>query len=186
MFTNEVSEWLSKNVPNFIDLPREAKAEIVSFSILWSFFERRVLDESASVLKIRQKIEEWEEHKLLQPNDFDNALSYFKKRYLDPNTGQPNDRFRNLLIRRDDAEDTVTGVLIGNKDEADAILAALLIIVYRYRSNFFHGMKSAYTFRDQGDNFRKANEILMKAMEIHTRLKEEKPSRKSTQSPGSR
>ena len=39
-------------------------------------------------------------------------------------------------------------------------LAACLIIIFRYRNNYFHGIKWATEFRDQQKNFEESNKLL--------------------------
>ena len=53
-------------------------------------------------------------------------------------------------------------------DAADTaeVAAALLIIVYRFRNNLFHGVKWAYEIRGQFENFSYANAVLMQAIEL--------------------
>ena len=42
----------------------------------------------------------------------------------------------------------------------------MFIVVYRIRNNLFHGMKWAYGMRGQLENFRHANAVLIKALEM--------------------
>jgi uncharacterized membrane protein YecN with MAPEG domain len=56
-------------------------------------------------------------------------------------------------------------VLKGNETSSEKVLLAILIIVFRYRNNLFHGEKSIYKLQNQIDNFRNANQFLMLFME---------------------
>jgi hypothetical protein len=58
-------------------------------------------------------------------------------------------------------------VLKEKETSIGALVSALLIIVLRYRNNFFHGIKWAYGLRDQLNNFNNANLLLMKMIEIN-------------------
>ena len=49
------------------------------------------------------------------------------------------------------------------------VVAVVLIIVYRYRKNLFHGVKWSYELRGQLENFMHANTILMQGIELHER-----------------
>jgi hypothetical protein len=51
-------------------------------------------------------------------------------------------------------------------------MTAILIIVFRYRNNLFHGVKWHYRRHGQLANFIVANEILMKVLERHGKLAE--------------
>jgi hypothetical protein len=44
-------------------------------------------------------------------------------------------------------------------------LAVVLIIIYRYHNNLFHGVKWEYLLAGQLDNFNHANNVLMKLIE---------------------
>ena len=64
----------------------------------------------------------------------------------------------------------VINVLRGIETDLGNILAVLLIIVYRYRNNFFHGIKWAYNFRDQLDNFTNANRLLSMLIKLNSQV----------------
>jgi hypothetical protein len=49
-------------------------------------------------------------------------------------------------------------------------IAAVLIIVFRYRNNLFHGVKWQYKLEGQLGNFSAANDALMKVLERHGAL----------------
>ena len=49
-------------------------------------------------------------------------------------------------------------------------MLTLLMIVWRFRNNLFHGAKWAYQLRDQRENFTQANSILMRMLEQHGQL----------------
>ena len=58
-------------------------------------------------------------------------------------------------------------VLAGETSEPEEIAAAVLIIVYRFRNNLFHGVKWSYELQGQLENFTHANTALMQAIELH-------------------
>ena len=47
------------------------------------------------------------------------------------------------------------------------VATVILIIVYRIRNNLFHGEKWSYGLQGQLNNFKHANEALMKAIELN-------------------
>ena len=51
-------------------------------------------------------------------------------------------------------------------------MAAILIIVFRYRNNLFHGAKWRYNLKDQLGNFTVANNVLTKVLDRHGGLAE--------------
>ena len=46
-------------------------------------------------------------------------------------------------------------------------VAAVLIIVYRFRNNLFHGEKWEYQLEGQLENFQQASSVLVQAIEWH-------------------
>tara|TARA_B100000614_G_scaffold111617_1_gene100153 strand:- start:1007 stop:1162 length:156 start_codon:yes stop_codon:yes gene_type:complete len=49
-------------------------------------------------------------------------------------------------------------------------LLTVLIIVWRFRNNLFHGEKWAYQLQGQLSNFTHANAVLMRLLERHGQL----------------
>ena len=163
--TINTPDWLNLNAPGFRDLSPEEKNAIMHFSLLWSLFEAQVLNTSASANSIEEKINTWNEAGKLNPDDFENFKSYFIQRYIE--NGETNNRFEHLHLRNGDKPNLVKAVLKGEDNNIISVVTALLIIVLRYRNNFFHGIKWAYQFNDQLDNSNTANNLLMKVVEIN-------------------
>jgi hypothetical protein len=61
-------------------------------------------------------------------------------------------------------------VIDGSDSDARSRVAAVLIIVFRYRNNLFHGVKWLYKLKGQLGNFSTANDVLMKVLEQHGAL----------------
>ena len=160
-----VQDWLNQNAPGYAELNTKEKQAVMEFSLLWSLFEGLVLDYSANVNTIKSKMETWEELGLLGTEELDEYKQYFTRRYIED--GQINDRFTQLHFRNSDNSALVERVLKDETDSASEIITALLIIVFRYRNNFFHGYKWAYGFADQLNNFNKANELLIQVLKIN-------------------
>ena len=158
-------DWLNLNAPGYEELSQEEKDAIMHFSLLWSLFEAQVLNTSASANSIEAKINTWLESGLLNADDFEPFKSYFVERYIE--NGETNNRFEHLHLRNGDKPNLVKSVLNGEDNNISNVATALLIIVLRYRNNFFHGIKWAYQFNDQLDNFNTANNLLMKVIEIN-------------------
>jgi hypothetical protein len=68
--------------------------------------------------------------------------------------------FKHLNLRPADQPGVVQSVLDGNNDPRDQ-LPIVLMIVWRFRNNLFHGEKWAYQLQDQLSNFTHANAVLM-------------------------
>ena len=60
-------------------------------------------------------------------------------------------------------------VLTKIETEPKEILKALLYILYRFRNNLFHGEKEVVRLNGQIENFKVANDLLAKVLEIMKR-----------------
>jgi hypothetical protein len=159
--------WLKQRASEFGGLSDQEKLAIMHFSLLWSFFEAKALNTHACSPRIRKLVCGWAAHNQLDPVKFSKSLTYFKSRYF--NGDEPTPHFQWLNLSQTDRP-YVEAVLSGeNTDDAHCV-AALLIVVYRLRNNFFHGVKWGDGFRDQLDNFTHANDAIMAALEIHENL----------------
>ncbi|BBI60511.1 hypothetical protein HSBAA_18170 [Vreelandella sulfidaeris] len=132
------------------------------FSLLWTLFEAQMLESNASAKKISEKVQSVETE-IIRGGWFAEHLDYFSDRYVDGSN--TNQRFENLYLRNNDNPDLVRAVLTGENLEPTSQLIGCLIIVYRFRNNFFHGIKWAYGLQDQLDNFKNSASLLGKFLE---------------------
>jgi len=193
MLNGEVLDWLRERSSKFGDLEQREIKAVLEFTLLWSFFELKVMKNNASIQKFECKVEQWRSNEQLHPESFAPELFYFKQRYFPD--GRECHRFNGLRFRcarhRNeggscdvdcpencrDRRKFVERVLCGeNRDPRDDALA-LLIIVYRLRNNLFHGVKWDYGLEDQEENFNVAGRVLRKAVEIDERVKLQAKSR---------
>lgn len=158
------NKWLVDSFPEFDELSEKEIEEIKTFSIMWSLFEGRYLDSSANADSIERFIISLDEMNKLEIKDISGYLDYFSDRYI--KDGETNNKFDNLHLRQNDKPTLVRNVLLRETNNTSKIVTALLIIVYRYRNNFFHGIKWEYGFEDQLDNFRQSNNLLKFIMDI--------------------
>ena len=161
-------QWLLANAPGFNNLAVEERQAIVDFSLLWSLFEARILNNSGNARTIRDTVHRWHENGALRVDAYDAELAYFKQRYFANN--EFTYHFAHLHLRPGDQIPLVRSVIGGGNDDEAARVATVLIIIFRYRNNLFHGMKWAYELADQLENFTNANSALMTALEHHGEL----------------
>lgn len=160
--------WLEANAPGFRELPEPDRRAIFDFAFLWSLFEAQVMGSSARSDRIRARIDEWAAAGTLQADHYDGELAYFRDRYFAD--GALTYHFPHLGLRPSDHPELVESVITGaSKDPRDRMLAVLMI-VWRFRNNLFHGAKWSYQLRDQRENFTHANAILMRLLEQHGQL----------------
>ncbi|MBX6071280.1 hypothetical protein ISD49_31115 [Pseudomonas aeruginosa] len=157
-----VKESIESFAPGFSQLSPEEIEAMNTFTIMWTLFEAQVLGSAASAKKIIRKSQHWEEQGHLKENWLIPHLEYFKARYFQ--NGEPTRRFEYLHLRDNDEPDLVRSILSGNSASPGDELAAMLIIVLRFRNNFFHGLKWAYQMQEQQENFERASQLLQRCM----------------------
>ncbi|UFS88727.1 hypothetical protein LPJ38_34740 [Bradyrhizobium daqingense] len=161
-------EWLKARAPGFNQLSKDERNAIADFSLLWAFFESRILNKSGSGAAICAAVDSWDAAGILVPNLVNEELAYFKQRYCPD--GRFTHHFDGLHLRPRDRVPMVRGVLSGAEISPRQCLATALIIVFRYRNNLFHGVKWEYALADQLRNFTNANRILMKVLDRYANL----------------
>ena len=166
-------EWLQTYAPGFHALSDDERQAITEFSFLWSLFEAKSLNERGSANAIVESANRWAVSGQLTEDWFSCELAYFRDRYVAD--GKFTHHFYHLHLRKNDAPDLVKKVLNREDAEPEEIAAAVLIIVYRFRSNLFHGVKWSYALQGQLDNFEHANTALMQAIELHDELNPGEP-----------
>ena len=155
--------WLCERVPGFRALRGADREAFASFLHLWALFEGRLLNERAGPGQICDLAGRWRGDDIARSAPVCAALHYWRHRYF--TDGMPNERFRSLLFRSNDREGLVSMVMAGERDDAESVVAAVLLIIYRLRNNLFHGLKWHYGLANQEGNFRHANEVLMEVLD---------------------
>src|SRR5690554_67997 len=150
----EVEEYLERKSMGYENLSDGERKAISNFALIWSLFEAQLLDESASARKILQKTQEWVNGLGIDEALINSHLNYFKKRYVEGDDF--GYRFNHLHLRANDNEQLVRDVLLGNENALENKLACCLIIILRFRNNYFHGIKWAYKFQEQQENFERS------------------------------
>ncbi|WP_428156271.1 hypothetical protein [Brevundimonas sp.] len=161
-------DWLRANVPGYRDLRGVERDAVTGFLHFWALFEGRLLDEHAGPGKICDLAARWREDGLARSAPVRSALNYWRRRYFA--NGALNVRFESLLFRPNDRGELVGAVMTEERDDAESVVAAVLLIIYRLRNNLFHGLKWQYGLADQEGNFRHANEVLMEVLERYGEL----------------
>lgn len=157
-------EWLAHQDDGLGHVPAEDQKEMMEFMMLWSYFEARFLDTNANPETIRNFASGLEQTGQIQIEHLRDSLDYFRNRYVE--AGEFTHRYDGLHLRRNDNVEIVKSVLLGAENSPSAVLVCCLTIVLRFRNNLFHGMKWAYGLRDQRDNFKVANRILINTAEM--------------------
>jgi hypothetical protein len=161
-------DWLKAITPRLHQVSDEELSAISDFSLLWSLFEARILSTEGSASAICNVVEAWQRAGALDASSLDVELAYFRQRYFA--NADFTYHFDHLHLRRNDQVALVRAVISGTNNEPRDRVAAVLIIIFRYRNNLFHGVKWQYWLAGQFDNFTAANNVLMKVLERHGAL----------------
>ena len=161
-------QWPLAKAPGFRELPDRDRDAIFNFTFLWSLFEARVMGNFARADVICAKVDEWCAAGKLHAEEYDAALAYFRQRYFA--NGTFTDHYAHLNLHRADQPDLVRSVLDGNNNDPRDRLLAVLMVVWRFRNNLFHGKKWSFGLQDQLENFTHANAVLIGLLERHGQL----------------
>ena len=161
-------QWLLAKAPGFQTLPEADRAAIFNFTLLWSLFEARVMGNFARADLICTKVDEWRDAGRLEADQYGAELAYFQQRYFA--NGHFTHRYAQLHLRPGDQPRIVQSVLDGSNTDPRDRLLTVLMIVWRFRNNLFHGEKWAYQLQGQLPNFTHANAALMRLLERHGQL----------------
>ena len=160
---SQVMTWLLNRAPGFDLLSNEERTAIADFSLLWPLFEARILRTQGSASEICRAVAAWQEAGTLDPGAFATALAYFQDRYFAG--GDVTGYWHGLHFKNNDRAPMVRAVLDGSDTDPVHVMAAILIIILRYRNNLFHGIKWHAQLQDQLGNFTTANRVLMQVLE---------------------
>lgn len=162
------TDWLEQNARGFISIPHDTREAVMHFSFLWSLFEFEAMDRQADGNALVAIAGKWAEAGFLDNETFAEALRYFQGRYY--RDGGFTHHFDFLNLPEGNHKELVKRVLMNDDAEHSEMVSAVLIVIYRFRNNLFHGEKWLYEIQGQADNFAHANAVLMQAIELSRKL----------------
>ncbi|MBL0085195.1 MAG: hypothetical protein IPP44_00535 [Ideonella sp.] len=157
-------QWLAQQEDGLSAIPAVETKAMMEFSLLWAYFEARLLRSEASGRSIVRLAEHLAADSTTNLEKLNEPLAYWRARYF--HQGDFTHNFDALLLRRADNVAVVQAVLNGQDNTPKSVLVCLLTIIYRFRNNLFHGMKWAYGLRGQAGNFERANNVLIAVSEM--------------------
>ena len=164
----DTSDWLQEYAPGFGALCDKERQRINEFSFLWSLFEAKALNENGSANAIVELAKQWARRGQLTADTFSQEFAYFRDRYVAD--GAFTYHFEHLRLRQNDAPSLVQKVLNGEDAKPEEVAAVVLIIVYRFRNNLFHGVKWSYELKGQLENFKHASRVLIRAVQLNDQM----------------
>ena len=153
----KVSDWIQQNIQHSAQLEPITLETVSDFTLMWSIFEaseaynENVVDQIGVLAKRVARI--------MPPDAIDAQLAYWSKRYIHEN-GEPTERFQYLYFREASQAEKSLDVLRNRETSLEDKIEVCLLIVYRYRNNFFHGIKDITLLNTQVENLRNAVELL--------------------------
>tara|TARA_R110001606_G_scaffold8255_2_gene36165 strand:+ start:7737 stop:8246 length:510 start_codon:yes stop_codon:yes gene_type:complete len=160
--------WLRDKAPGFDQLSDDELEAISDFSLLWSLFEARILNFSGSARAICRAVDDWRASGVFDAEVLNEELAGFRQHYFA--NGDFTHHFDHLHLRDNDFEQVVRAVIDGTDNDPRDRVVAILIIVFRFRNNLFHGVKWQYNLAGQKANFAIANATLVKVLERYGAL----------------
>ena len=156
-----VIAWL-KNYFDKKELKDKNLEPILHFSLLWNLFEHTFPPEQKEPYNERLRYLAAEYHKYISEETLNVIYSYFKKRYIIGN--EINVLFDKLLFKKKEYEECQKILLSDNPHKEDR-LKCVLLIIYRFRNNLFHGNKNPKTLNLYSAQFKVINKFLMSYIE---------------------
>lgn len=150
-------EWINNRFGT--DFTEADLTNIKEFALMWNIFEKIVCDTRCTLNTIKRRTAEID----FDLSGFEEHLTYFKTRYVEAE--QTNERFNYLRINNTAYSELVRSVLLNEEGSEPNQILAMLVIVYRYRNNLFHGNKNIRYLDTQEINFYHANQILCKVLD---------------------
>ena len=132
METPVSTQWIDQYL-GISDIDNPSFEEVRNFMILWNLFESLLFQGSYSNLKAIHKSQSLQLDKQL----ITDTITYFRNRYIANNATTPY--YANLRLRHNDNEPLIKDVLLGKINNESETVLAIIIIIYRYRNNLFHG-----------------------------------------------
>lgn len=149
--------WIKHLQNGGTNLNDETIHVVSSFALMWNIFENGLCGNSANSTKLGNICRDIQITPELS-EQIESSLSHFKQRYV---TGTEfSQYFDGLNFRPNDNKTHVESVLLGTATTNKDKLLALLIIIYRFRNNLFHGLKRIGSLNDQVENLDTANRLL--------------------------
>ena len=164
--------WIITFFDNGVDLKTKGIDRVRNFTLLWNLFETYACNKNANINSIKQAVDNINQSENITSETMSQYVDYFSDRYFNADgtskqsfdglkfDSRPNGKYVKEFVKR---------VLIRQIVDPKEILKALLVILYRFRNNLFHGEKKVVSLNGQIDNFKVANHILADVLTIMKR-----------------
>jgi hypothetical protein len=159
-------KWIDRYFGGQAKIDYEQLRPILCFSLIWNLFETVACRRRATPDTIRRSVDHADQSGRLERTKYLRYVDYFRERYF--RDGSIEHAFSRLLMTNTESQIVVRRVLIGEAQDLNNIVYALLLIAHRIRNNLFHGNKSVESLHTQTELFHVVNHLLSDFIEdIH-------------------
>ena len=152
-------EWINGYFTGAVSIDFDHLRPILCFSLIWNIFETKACRRHATPASIRRSVEHADESGRLRREKYQTYLEYFRNRY-EPADNSIETVFSQLLMTDGRSQEVVRRALLGESNDTNNIVYALLLIAHRIRNNLFHGNKAIESLPRQTDLFTVINSLL--------------------------
>ncbi|BAU40442.1 hypothetical protein O77CONTIG1_00239 [Leptolyngbya sp. O-77] len=139
---HSTTAWVYRFLSAQSPISREDIGRVVYFSFVTELFETLVCEKTISLSKLEEVVQQFQLQGGQRSIDYHNCLAAYRKHYLNSD-GVTSWRFREVCFHSHEEALFVRSVLEDQGTQpTTSILAALLLLTYRYRSCLFRGNTS--------------------------------------------
>lgn len=160
----DAMNWINDYFQGNVNLDFDQLRPILCFSLIWSLFETQACRRHATPESIRRSVDFADESGRLRREKYQRYLDYFRNRYLLLDNSIES-AFAHLLMTDRRSQEVVRRALLGESQDLNNIVYALLLIAHRIRNNLFHGNKDVATLPQQTALFTVVNSLLATYLE---------------------
>jgi hypothetical protein len=151
-------EWIDRYFAGQAKIDYNQLRPILCFSLIWNLFETVACRRWATPETIRRSVDYADQSGRLESTKYLRYVDYFRNRYL--RDGSIERAFSGLLMTHAESQIVVRRVLLGEAQDLNNIVYALLLIAHRIRNNLFHGNKTIESLHTQTELFQIVNHLL--------------------------
>lgn len=159
--------WINNRFTSPNHFTVAAAKPILHFTLMWNVFEGKLCYTQAGPKKLQQIALTLASTDFLKSSTAQGFLTFVRNRYW--NNGATDDRFELLRLRTREEKDVVFNVIADRLSNARDVIYALLLVVYRYRNNAFHGIKNPAEVFGSAELFNHSSRFLALAIEYADR-----------------
>jgi hypothetical protein len=156
-------EWIDHYFDGRANVDFDRLRPILCFSLIWNLFETVACHRRANPNTIRRSVDHADQSGRLDRGKYLQYLDYFRRRYL--RNGSLEDAFDRLLMTDPTSQNVVRRAIMGEIQDLNNLVHALLLIAHRIRNNLFHGNKSIENLHTQTELFQIINHLLCDYMD---------------------